>query len=58
MLRTSIKEIYILARDQYFNVKRVLLWFGSSFHTFKAGIEDAGAGKVIVCGLFNPVVKD
>jgi len=55
MLRTSIKEIYILAKGSVLtNVKRVLV-YGSDHHSIllKQAIEDAGAGKVIVCGFIQ-----
>lgn len=55
MLRTSIKEIYILAKGSVLtNVKRVLV-YGSNHHSIllKQAIEDAGAGKVMVCGFIQ-----
>lgn len=55
MLRTSIKEIYIFAKGSVLsNVKRVLV-YGSDHHSIllKQAIEDAGAGKVMVCGFIQ-----
>ncbi|OJY90436.1 MAG: polysaccharide biosynthesis protein [Sphingobacteriales bacterium 44-15] len=55
MLRTSIKEIYIFAKGSVLsNVKKVLV-YGSDHHSIllKQAIEDAGAGKVMVCGFIQ-----
>ncbi|MFT3946044.1 MAG: nucleoside-diphosphate sugar epimerase/dehydratase [Agriterribacter sp.] len=55
MLRTSIKEVYILAKSSALSdVKKVLI-YGSDHHAIliKQAIEDANNGKVIVSGFIQ-----
>jgi len=55
MLRTSIKEVYILAKGSALSdVKKVLI-YGSDHHAIliKQAIEDANNGKVIVSGFIQ-----
>ncbi|MFT3702517.1 MAG: nucleoside-diphosphate sugar epimerase/dehydratase [Agriterribacter sp.] len=55
MLRTSIKEVYILAKGSVLsNVKKVLVYGSDQKAIFlKQAIEEAGNGKVIVSGFIQ-----
>ena len=55
MLRTSIKEVYILARGNALSDVKKVLVYGSDHHAIliKQAIEDANNGKVVVSGFIQ-----
>lgn len=55
MLRTSIKEVYILAKGSALSDVKKVLVYGSDHHAIliKQAIEDANNGKVIVSGFIQ-----